>query len=168
MLRKLTLLLLFPLLFISHDSQAQRDPLLWPFADTSIWNMPIGSNAVYVDAKIQPPKRFGMTVDEDILILAPNAPIQDIYTSYADWDRNKDRCLREGPLLFSAPMPDSFLVSPQNWDGLTPNSGVAILMSDGQTIKQTQPFARCSNNNATSHYTPPDVNLFGEGIRGAH
>ncbi|HEY5590184.1 MAG TPA: hypothetical protein VIK55_04120, partial [Paludibacter sp.] len=25
-----------------------RDPLKWPFASNSIWNMPIGSKAVYV------------------------------------------------------------------------------------------------------------------------
>ena len=86
MLRKLTLLLLFPLLFISHDSQAQRDPLLWPFADTSIWNMPIGSNAIYVDAKIQPPTRFGMTVDEDILILTPNAPNLHSWYKCPEWE----------------------------------------------------------------------------------
>ncbi len=34
----------------SPPSPGTRDPLKWPFAATSIWNMPIGSGAVYVPA----------------------------------------------------------------------------------------------------------------------
>ena len=38
-----------------------RDPRLWPFAAASIWNMPIGSSAVYVPAQIKqacPPQKL--------------------------------------------------------------------------------------------------------------
>ena len=31
-----------------------RDPMKWPFAGTSIWNMPIGANAVYAPANLPP------------------------------------------------------------------------------------------------------------------
>ncbi|MEO0468368.1 MAG: T9SS type A sorting domain-containing protein [Bacteroidota bacterium] len=154
--------------FLTLSLQAQRDPFLWPFADSSIWNMPIGANANYVPALIQSADAYGMTVDEDLIVLKPNAPLEGIYLNEADWDQNRDRCPEEGPLLFSAPIPAEFIVSPDNWDGLTPNSGLAVLMPDGVTIKQTQPFARCTPTTATSHYTPPDVNLFGDGVRGAH
>lgn len=147
---------------------AQRDPLQWPFVDTSIWNMPIGSAAIYVHAQIEPAGNFGMTVDEDILFLDKDAPLVDIYTNYADWDASQDRCIEEGPLLFTAPITHDFLVNADTWDGLTPNSSTAFLMPDGETIKQTQPFARCTPATATSHYVPAEVNLFGDGITGAH
>ncbi len=152
----------------SQTSFSQRDPLLWPFAVNSIWNTPIGSNAVYVPAGIEPANAYGMTVDEDLIVLKPQAPLLDIYTNYAGWDADLDRCVEEGPLLFTAPVPIDFIVSPDNWDGLTPNSGLAVLMPDGETIRQTQPFSRCSAETATSRWTPPNVNLYGDGIRGAH
>jgi hypothetical protein len=156
------------LLFFALTANAQRDPLLWPFAVNSIWNMPIGDGAIYVPALLQEADNFGMTVDEDIIILKPNAPLQEIYTNYADWDATQDRCIEEGPLLFSAPIPDDFIVSSDNWDGLTPNSGTAFLLPDGETIIQTQPFARCTPSTATSHYVPGESSIYGDGIRGAH
>ncbi|MEO0874944.1 MAG: hypothetical protein AAFY48_10090, partial [Bacteroidota bacterium] len=165
LLRTLVLLLV---ILTTQDSFGQRDALLWPFAVNSIWNTPIGSNAVYVPAGIEPANAFGMTVDEDIIVMKPAAPLVDIFTNYAGWNADLDRCVEEGPLLFSAPIPDDFIVSPDNWDGLTPNSGLAVLMPDGETIRQTQPFSRCSTETATSRWTPPNVNLYGDGIRGAH
>jgi hypothetical protein len=146
-----------------------RDPLKQPFHHQSIWNRPIGSGAVYVHARIQNSTERGMTVDEDILILRPEAPMTEIYYNGAGWDRNRSRCPREGRLIFSAPIPADFVVSPATWDGLTPNSGLAVLMPDGRTIKQTQPFARCTAGEpATTLYSFPDIDLYGDGIRGAH
>lgn len=147
---------------------AQRDPYKWPFAQNSIWNLPIHNNAEYIDAKIGIPSN-GFGVDEDYLVLTPNAPSTPVYTNYAGWDRTKSRCPQEGPLLFNAPIPVNFVISPGIWSGNTPNAGLAVLMPDGVTIKQTQPFARCeSGNYGTSRYVWSDVNIYGDGIIGAH
>jgi len=146
----------------------KRDPFLQPFSQKSIWNMPIGKNAVYVYAGIEPATEAGMTVDEDIIVFTPKEPLLDIYTSNASWDRTKDRCKIDGGIMFSAPIPKSFIVSKDNWDGLTPNSGLAVLMPDGRTIKQTQPFAKCESDKATSLFTFADEDLYGDGIYGAH
>jgi hypothetical protein len=146
-----------------------RDAKKWPFSQQSIWNMPIGDSAVYVHANLQQALEQGMTIDEDIIIMKDDAPVTGIYRNNAGWDRNKDRCVIEGELLFSAPIPGEFVVSRENWDGLTPNSGVAVLMPDGRTIKQTQPFARCTAGEpATSRYMFEDQDLYGEGMYGAH
>ncbi|HMF72338.1 MAG TPA: hypothetical protein VK616_12750 [Flavitalea sp.] len=146
-----------------------RDPLKWPFAQTSIWNMPIGSKAVYVPAGLQKATESGMTIDEDYIVLTPEAPLVDIYENHAGWDRNKSRCVIEGKLLFSAPIPKNFVVSPDTWDGLTPNAGLAVLMADKRTIRQTQPFAFCdSTKAATSQYIFEDQDLYGPGMSGAH
>ena len=131
--------------------------------------MPIGESAVFVHAQLEKAMAAGMTIDEDIIVMKPEAPLTEIFTNYAGWNREKDRCPKEGPLLFSAPIPADFTVSKENWDGTTPNSGLAVLMTDGRTIKQTQPFARCiAGENGTSQYMFEDMDIYGEGYYGAH
>gem|GEM_PF-1730004 len=145
-----------------------RDPLRQPFHHDSIWNRPIGSGAVYVHANIQKATEAGMTVDEDLIVMTPEAPLLDIYRNDAGWNRNRSRCTIDGPVLFRAPIPTNFIVSPQTWDGLTPNSGLAVLMPDRRTIKQTQPFARCEPGYGTSRYMFGDEDIYGMGYYGAH
>lgn len=147
----------------------ERNPLKWPFSQTSIWNMPIGSSARYVHARIERAMAAGMTIDEDYIVMSPSESMMDIAQNCAGWDPKKSRCTVEGKVLFSAPIPHSFIVSPDTWDGTTPNAGLAVLMPDGRTIKQTQPFAHCTSGKpATSQYTFPDVDIHGDGYYGAH
>ena len=169
-LKNLLFLLCCSLICASPVSgQKKRDPLKQPFSSNSIWNMPIGSDAKFVPAELERAMAAGMTIDEDIIVLKPDAPGTEIYTNYAGWSREKDRCPKEGPLLFSAPIPEDFTVSKVNWDGTTPNSGLAVLMSDGRTIIQTQPFARCiAGEIGTSQYMFEDMDIYGEGYYGAH
>ncbi len=146
-----------------------RNPLKWPFSQNSIWNMPIGSKAVYVHARIEKALAYGMTVDEDYIVMAPNAPLVDISENFAGWDKSKSRCEVQGKKLISAPIPKNFRVSPSTWDGLTPNAGLAVLMPDGKTIVQTQPFAYCdSTKPATSQYMFANQDIYGMGMYGAH
>ncbi len=130
--------------------------------------MPIGSGAEYRHAKIQKATQAGMTVDEDLIVLTPQAPLLDVYRNNAGWNRNRSRCTIDGDILFRAPIPAEFIVSPDTWDGVTPNSGLAVLMPDGRTIKQTQPFARCTTDYGTSRYVFSDEDLYGPGYYGAH
>lgn len=146
-----------------------RDPLKWPFAQNSIWNMPIGSKAVYVHAKLEKASQQGMTIDEDYIVMTPDETLVDIYENFAGWDPNKSRCDVQGKLLFSAPIPKSFVVRPGTWDGRTPNAGLAVLMPDKKTIRQTQPFAFCDpNQSATSQYVFDNQDIYGPGLYGAH
>src|SRR5207249_115860 len=66
---------------VSSDSVfvAGRVATLWPFSRDSIWNLPIGANAVYVPANIKKPTASGMTSDVDVLILTPDAPVTDVW-----------------------------------------------------------------------------------------
>ena len=150
-------------------NEKRRNPLKQPFSSNSIWNMPIGRNAKYVPADFEKAMAAGMTIDEDIIVLKPDAPATEIYTNNSGWDREKDRCKKEGLLLFSAPIPNDFIVSKANWDGETPNSGLTVLMDDRRTLKQTQPFARCTAGDyGTSQYMFEDTDIYGEGYYGAH
>lgn len=146
-----------------------RNPLKWPFSSSSIWNMPIGSKARYVHARIEKAMAAGMTIDEDYIVMTPEAPLMNIAQNFAGWDPSKSRCTVDGKVIFSAPIPRSFIVSPDTWDGTTPNAGLAVLMPDRRTIKQTQPFAHCTEGKlATSYYVFPDVDIYGDGFYGAH
>ena len=149
-----------------------RDPYLWPFAATSIWNMPIGSNANYVPANLEMPTAKMLTLDEDLIVFTPDVPSMNIYWCTAFWDKTKDRCTADQPLKLqgSVPIPQSFVVSPTTWDGTTPNAGIAVLLKDKHTIWQSQPFAHCSNgSDATTGYVYTDnQDLYGDGYYGSH
>lgn len=147
---------------------AQRDPLKWPFDKTSIWNLPIHKEAVYVSAGIKDAANF--EVDEDIIIMKPNEPGMNIETNYAGWSAGGDaRCSDQGPVLLqNMPIPRDYIYSPSEWHGATPNAGASILMPNGKIV-QTQPFAKCSEDLATSLYTWQEgCELTGECIAGAH
>ncbi|MDA3832660.1 MAG: hypothetical protein PF495_04625, partial [Spirochaetales bacterium] len=165
-------LIILSLLFVSVCIHSQipdtRVVYEWPFSDTSIWNMPIGSDAIYVHAQIEKATMAGMTIDEDILFLDGNAPMQNVYYNASGWSREINRCEPEETLLLSIPMYPDFIVGPETWEGDTPNSGVAAIMPDGRTIVQTQPFAQCKEGIATSKFVVKTVDIYGEGALGAH
>jgi hypothetical protein len=154
-------------------SNGLRNKYKWPFASDGIWNVPIGSDARYVPANVAVATAMGMTVDEDIVVQRANAPLSPVVLNDAGWDADKTRCLslRPGQTVYpdGVPVPPDFSTDP-GYLGRTPNMSAAILMPDGQTIRQTQPFHVCGNGGTvTSQYRFPDENIgIGTGIAGAH
>src|SRR5881296_2387223 len=158
---------------VSSDSAsaAGRVATLWPFSRDSIWNLPIGANAVYVPANIKKPTAYGMTTDVDVLILTPNAPVTKVWENHDAWSGGS-RCDAQGGVLFSGPIPTNFIVpgaGSGNPDGTTPNYATAILAADGHTLIQGQPMARCTaGGNATMMWSQQNEDLFETGNSGAH
>src|SRR3989475_243711 len=147
-----------------------RDPLLWPFSRDSIWNLPIGASAVYVPASIQQATQRGMTTDPDVIILTPNATMTAVYYNSDGWSGGT-RCTPQGNVLFNAPIPGNFVVQgagPNNPDGTTPNYATAILMPDGHTLIQGQPFARCTADGSATMWWSVSNDLYGTGVDGGH
>jgi len=147
-----------------------RNPLLWPFSAKSIWNKPIGNNAKYVDAKLEKPLEGIITVDEDLIVMTPDAPLLQVYENNAQWDRTKNRCVKTGKLIGKYPIPTNFVVSSKTWDGIVPNSGIAILMPDKRTIIQGQPYSFCPENGYATvlKMFKYENDIYGDGIYGAH
>lgn len=145
-----------------------RDAFKQPFASNSIWNMPIGSGAVYVPANISDDPAPGTwtrmpQVDEEHIVLRPDAPSTTINYSSAQWS-GANRCAATGGPLLQVPIPTDYVV-PSNIE----NASAVFLMSDRRTIAQTQPFARCSaGGSATAFVKFPNVDLYGDGRTGAH
>jgi hypothetical protein len=153
---------------VSAASSGSRNPLTWPFASTSIWNMPIGSGAVYVAANLNPVPGGNQWanmpgVDGENIVLKPTAPLTNIMYSSAGWTQ-ANRCAATGGLLFQAPVPTNYVVP--NGNG---NNSAALLLADRRTILQSQPFTRCtSGSDATSIASWAAVDLYGAGIPGSH
>lgn len=155
----------------NNNTVFKRDPYLWPFAQTSIWNMPIGSNAIYKPAMLELPVSRMLTLDEDLIVLTPDEPNMNVFWSSIRWG-NGDRCIPTQPLQLqgSVPIPQNWVVSSLNWDGLKPNAGIAVLLKDRKTIWQSQPFAHCSEGGiATTGYVySNNQDLYGDGYYGSH
>ena len=155
-----------PLLVVSPP--ATRDPLKWPFASNSIWNMPIGSGAMYVAANL-PATPGGDVwspmplVDNERIVLRPKATLTPVNYSDAGWS-GKNRCNATGGQLASVPMPSDYVVSNSNT-----NESATFLMPDARTLVQLQPFTRCNAGGpATSYVKFNPVDLYGDGASGAH
>lgn len=146
-----------------------RDPVKWPFASTSIWNMPIGSNAVYVPAKLpavpsNDPWAPMVQIDRERISMRPEALKNNLVYNAAGWTLGADRCVLSSVVLASVPLPDNWQV-PNTRD----NNGAVFLDADGRTLLQAQPLARCNSGKpGTSIAVFPPVDLYGNGILGAH
>lgn len=153
---------------IPSPRHGTRDPLKQPFASNSIWNMPIGSAAVYVKANLSgnPGKSiwaFMPGIDAERIVLAPRSPLVQVKFSDAGWT-GRNRCTATGGVLMQVPIPSSYVVP----NG-TLNSSATFLMPDRRTLVQAQPLARCSvGGSATSMATFANVDLYGHGMTGAH
>lgn len=160
-------LLIILLIAAQIQGQIFRDPLAWPFSRFSIWNMPIHQNAEYVDAGITANSKTGYITqfvpDQDIIVIRPEAVMTPVFYNSVGWDGG-DRCEKEGNLIDSVPVPTDYIV---------PNSGennsAAFLMPDNETIKQNQPFTRCTAGDyATTLVKTNSVSIYGDGYYGSH
>jgi hypothetical protein len=151
-----------------------RDPLKQPFASNSIWNMPIGSGAVYVAANLPAVPEGDVwapmpQIDDERIVLTPNAPLTVINFSDAAWS-GKNRCNATtggswSGLPVSVPMPSNFIVGNDNQ-----NEPATFLKADGRTIFETAPFTRCTAGGPATSFdaTHSLVDLYGPGTTGAH
>jgi len=145
-----------------------RNAYAQPFASTSIWNMPIGSGAVFTATNFtdDPGGNIWASmpgIDDEVIVLHPTAPLTTINYSSAGWS-GQSRCGATGGLLAQVPMPSSYVVPSGNG-----NMGASFLLADGHTILQMQPLARCTAGGpGTALVKFPTVDLYGDGRTGAH
>jgi len=135
-----------------QPASGTRNKYLWPFAANSIWNMPIGSNAVYVPAGIQYAGGWGgaITVDEELIGLNPNDPIK----------------ILNGEERVRVP---STMSHDGSWNGCA-----TFLREDNNTIVQGQPLQLSPGGNPSWDYdysfpgSSDYLSLYGDGRGGCH
>ena len=145
------------------DLAPARDPLKQPFSSTSIWNMPIGSNAQYVDAQLE--WLQSAVVDEDhFYVLDSDDPLQPLLNP-GTWGPGRGTGTEFRNIAL--PVADD-LVVPDATDIATRNNASAFLMPNGRTLVQANPLSRDRPGGFVSGYRSPDQDIYGEGIRGGH
>jgi len=154
-----------------------RNPFLWPFNSTSIWNTPIKYGALFVPAHLydsatperSPPTQFHN--DQDWIILAVD---QDPPTPWIDDTGHfPGGCaqLAHNATQQIAHFPRSLVV-----DCTANNNAAAVLNPDGHTLIQTQPLYRPYPGSpiiAWYHHGVPQTypwstNIYEAGNLGAH
>jgi len=118
-----------------------RNPWLWPFTQTSIWNMPIGTNAIYEEANLEAADNVGFDI-QHLLELSYDNPERDVLGSEV-W--GPGRCDGTTFLGFTLHVPDNWIVpdagnSPY---GLTPNSNFAFRLPDSDMVFEGNQVSRC-------------------------
>lgn len=152
---------------IAQTQSIGRNPLLWPFSADSIWNMPIGSDAVYVPANIQPTPVLSSDVDH-FFVLNDADPQRDVYVI----GRWRDRSSGTRDLNFDLPIPDELLIPDAN-EVERPNNSAALLLPDGETLVQLNAMTRDRIGGKVYGIkypvgNKPDETLTGTGILGGH
>ncbi len=152
---------------LAQSVPTTRDKWLWPFASTSIWNMPIGSGAVYTPANIQPVPFVGGD-EEYFYKVNASDPLRPVYGT---GNFGPGRCTGTFSVNISLPIPDDLIVSDATSNPYsTPNNASAFLMPDGQTLEQFEPLARCTAGGSVYGWRNPwgGVSIYGDGIKGGH
>jgi hypothetical protein len=152
-----------PAVYRNDAGELVRDKYRQPFASDSIWNMPIGSEARYVDAELE--WAGHITIDEEYwLVTSTEMPLRPFYTNATF---GPGRCATT-TYRFDIHIPDDFVV-PDADQIHTPNNVAAFLMPDGRTILQMNPIARCeAGGPLTAGWLQEAVDIYGHGIPGAH
>jgi hypothetical protein len=180
-----SLLIIELVILLVHSSRC-RDPYEWPFSASSIWNTPIGSAAVYHHANIYPedsqaglygpPANFH--IDQDWVIRSgaddPAAVWVDSYAAFPAPNCTNNDCCHLGslPAVSSIPLPPNLFT-----DCVENNNGAAVLLPDGDTIVQFQPFYRPHTfggpfmawyHQGAPQQFPWNTSIRGDGDLGAH
>ncbi len=142
--------------------EGERDPWLWPFSRTSIWNMPIGSNAEYAEAGFKPAQAYSIDEEYHLKTTSSDSTLS-IYGSGMKnrWPDDLSTLKLRGEMYW----PTGFTISKD----LSGNTCSAVLQPDGRTLIQLQPT--CHDEADADHiigYPRFDVDLYGDGRFGSH
>ncbi len=148
---------------LKDNTPLTRDPWLWPFSATSIWNMPIGDGAELKKANFE--FALHITIDDEYLIrVSDKDPVLDVYKP-SSWNQRWPGRIYAGKLQAPA---DFYLADSNRHE--TPNNCTAFLMPDGRTIRQLEPACRLGvgATRIVGNIHPEDQDIYGDGIKGTH
>ncbi len=138
---------------------ALRNPLKWPFVSNSIWNIPIGSAAMYAPANLVA-SDIGPGLHENLISMVATAPVITVYNKDA---ANSAGCSIGVMPRFSVPLPTDVLALDDNGFNT-----FALLDVGGRTVKGGNKFFRCTAGAAAraDFYDPADGDIRGDGLKG--
>ncbi len=140
----------------------KRDPWLWPFARDSIWNTPIGSNAVYKAAGLEKAPKYSCDY-EHLLTTTTNDDYVALYDTPKGhrWPTDVSGLKVRARFYF----PKGYTVSKSSTD----NNCSAILQPDGRYYNELEPTCRDDANAMyVTGYNRLNQDIYGEGRLGSH
>jgi hypothetical protein len=145
-----------------------RDARQWMFAANSIWNTPIGSNAVFVPSGLLPEKHFAFDQDLFFESLAA-APWRNLHPP-GNWGQGRCTGASNSNLFGQIQLADDVLIADATQTPYqTPNNASGILQTDGHTLVQLEPMTRCEKGSSTVFgYRATDQDMYGNGLWGGH
>ncbi len=127
--------------------------------------MPIGSDARYIKANIGKAK-YAEADEEYFFQLKDKHPPRSVYAPGA-W--GEGRCTGKKYMDIKIPIPNDLIIPDATKKPFrTPNNASAFLMPDGRTLVQLSPLARCEKEGSVYGWRYENVDIYGEGIGGAH
>lgn len=147
----------------------ERDPLRQPYASTSIWNTPIGSQARYVPT---PVRARGFAVHTDWFVVTRTTdPLERTYLPSAGADPCSGRTPPRvpGPAQERRRVPRSLVILPREAaEGSRPGPGAAsaFLQPDGRTLVSYGSTARCLPGGPLYARWAGRSSLYGDGLTG--
>ncbi len=142
-------------------AEDRRDPWLWPFSSESVWNRPIGGEAVYVPAGIRGSGGFGIDV-EILLRVAPDAPERPLFAPKS-WEQRAGGTTHLPPVRINDQ--DTAPDARRYW---TPNFCAALLMPDNRTVRHLAPLCRPDPGGPVYAFHFGESDLHGDGAAGSH
>lgn len=144
-----------------------RDPMLWPFAADSIWNMPIGSGAVYLPLNMTAPND-GFGTDEVYLQFVPDTPLRPLVDRGYWWPWTSGTSVPGTSTGVSVRVPDAWVLPPPAPDE-QPNRASAALLTDNATAQEWQYTVRPAAGSNISMFQSPRAtfSLTGSGQSGS-
>ena len=139
-----------------------RDPFVQPFATSSIWNMPIGSGAVYSPANLAPSSNtwFGGDGETHVVVNASDPWVELRAPSNGSrWPGSNVLGTMQVPF-------DLYLRDVASGD--TPNMCTSFLLPDRRTVAQLQPACRITPGAQIVGYRNKDVDIYESGESGTH
>ncbi|HZP49300.1 MAG TPA: alkaline phosphatase family protein [Vicinamibacterales bacterium] len=146
-----------------------RNPLTWPFSSDSIWNMPIGSRAVYGATGLTPAVAVYGDVDY-FYALRSSDPLVTLFNDDDVWSGPRCSSTKSSGISLNVP---TGLIVPDTSGSDTPNNSAAFLLPNGHTLEQVNALARCKSGGPI-YGVPAEQNgakvedLYGSGITGGH
>jgi len=146
-------------------AEGARDAWQWPFHEKSIWNMPIGSDAVFVPAGIKKANHIGADI-EILHQVPPGSPERPMYDPFSWKQRAGGTKIGNPARRKTIPIDDAFIVPDAN-PPHTPNSCAALLLPDRRTVIQINPLCRpVAGGPVWGWLSKTEVDLYGDGIFG--
>lgn len=135
-----------------RDAIADRQP----FSRNSFWNHPIGTGAKYINMYVNRDRKTNqftpfierIAIDQAQLFDQPDAPLMPVYLTENRWGKKvtgiSDRC----EISPNVTEPVDYYPIPKGYvtrfiSQTQPNNPVSILLPDGKTLMESQPFQVC-------------------------